>query len=207
MRPAAPKHTIRNNQLHIRRLALWAACPLIALFVGLFATIQKTSTLDQTQPADAILLLGAGVTESGEPSNILEARIDHAADLYTEGYAPLIAVTGGSKHGRGSEAGAAREALIERGVPAEAILIEEHSLTTSQNLNYISPILSENDVTSVLLVSSSYHTWRGRIIAQDAGLTVYLAPTLDPDEVYPFKRFRLITREVGASILYFVFGL
>lgn len=202
-------------RLSLRLLRRWRYIRLVLSIPFLFAsfllgwmfTIQLVSTVDQTQPADVILLLGAGVNYDGSPSPVLEARIEQAAALYHAGYAPLIAVTGGSIRGLPTEAGSAQRELIQRGVPAEAILIEETSQNTVQNIANISPLLRTNNVESVLLVSSSFHMWRGSLIAQRAGFTVYLAPTSHSSEYLPMRRAYLLFREVGAASLYLLLGI
>ena len=66
------------------------------------------SRLDQRYDADAIVVLGAA-QYNGRPSPVFQARLDHAALLYREGYAGLIVVTGGIVAGdRMSEATAGR---------------------------------------------------------------------------------------------------
>ena len=68
-------------------------------------------------PADAIVVLGAAQYD-GRPSPQLAARLDHALDLWNEGLAPTIVVTGGKQPGdRFTEAEASADYLIERGVP------------------------------------------------------------------------------------------
>ena len=49
-------------------------------------------------PASAIIVLGAA-QYNGEPSPVLQARLDHAAELCEAGVAPTIIVTGGKQEG------------------------------------------------------------------------------------------------------------
>ena len=56
----------------------------------------------------------------GEPSPQLAARLDHVVELWPQGLAPFVVVTGGNRPGdRFTEAQASADYLIERGVPAE----------------------------------------------------------------------------------------
>ena len=43
--------------------------------------IGRQSTIDEAQPADVILVLGAAEYR-GKPSPVLRARLDHALELY-----------------------------------------------------------------------------------------------------------------------------
>src|SRR5690606_17703879 len=66
------------------------------------------SRTGQRYAADAIVVLGAAQYD-GRPSPVLQARLDHAAQLYRDGWSELIVVTGGIVAGdRMSEATAGR---------------------------------------------------------------------------------------------------
>ena len=98
----------RRRSPATRRIAIWAQ-----------------GQRDEQRPADAIVVLGAAQYD-GRPSPIFAARLDHAIELYRAGVAPRLVVTGGKADGdRTTEAAAARAYAIARGVPAEAILVED----------------------------------------------------------------------------------
>lgn len=189
------------------RALLSAGFAMLSALIGWLFVIQVVSTVEDVQTADAILLLGAGVNMDGSPSPVLAARIDRAADLYHAGYAPLIAVTGGSIDGLPPEATSARRELIAQGVPASAILLETASQNTWENVENIAPLLNQQEVESVLLVSSSFHMWRAKLITERAGYSVYLAPASHPSEYLLFRRDYLLVREVGATLIYFVLSI
>ncbi|MBI4994176.1 YdcF family protein [Candidatus Peregrinibacteria bacterium] len=60
----------------------------------LFFQIYNASKLDMAAKADAIVVLGAA-QYNGKPSPVLEARLNHAYELYKKDLAPLIITTGG----------------------------------------------------------------------------------------------------------------
>ena len=79
----------------------------------------------RARPVDAIVVMGAAQYD-GEPSPVLAARLDHVVDLWPQGLAPLVVVTGGKRpEDRFTEAEASAAYLVERGVPAEAIVLED----------------------------------------------------------------------------------
>lgn len=177
-------------------------------FGGLLLTIDQAAHHDQSHPADAIIVLGAGVRENGAPSPALIARVRHAAALYHRGYAPLIALTGGAPDERPTEAEVAYQWLRGARVPSEAIIMESTSRTTAQNLTTIAPLLRERDAESVIIVTSPFHAWRSNVIAQDAGFVVYVSPAPDdPAERHPARRVYYIMREGLLGIAYLLFGL
>jgi uncharacterized SAM-binding protein YcdF (DUF218 family) len=85
--------------------------------------------------ADMCLLFG------GEKADYLA---DHAADLYHKGYFPLIVVSGGVKTSKGEiEACQMRDRLIARGVPEDAILVEDQATNTGENVLYTRKLLAK----------------------------------------------------------------
>jgi uncharacterized SAM-binding protein YcdF (DUF218 family) len=189
---------------HLLRAALLIAILLGGVFDTMLITIHRAGQQDQTRPADAILIPGSGVNYDGSPSENFLARIEHGRRLYEAGYAPLIAVTGGARREElREEARVAEEILLACGVPPEAILVEDRSQNTAENMAYVAPLLEERGVESILLVTSPLHEWRAGRIAAEYGFTVYHAPVPDdPAERLPWRRACYMTREVGASLLY-----
>src|SRR5215467_7091717 len=81
--------------------------------------IRRQSTIDEAQPADVIVVLGAAEYR-GRPSPVLRARLDHALDLYRRQLAPRILTTGGAGGDPiYTESEVGRAYLSQQGVPAE----------------------------------------------------------------------------------------
>ncbi len=74
---------------------LLVLAPLVYL-AGSFLQVWWASRSDYDGSADAIVVLGAAQYD-GQPSPVLRARLDHAAELYIEGRAPVIVLTGGAE--------------------------------------------------------------------------------------------------------------
>jgi uncharacterized SAM-binding protein YcdF (DUF218 family) len=160
-----------------RRLALAFFALLTAYFVVCLAQVWSTGKSDHAQPVDAIVVLGAAQYD-GRPSPQLAARLDHTAELYARGLAPIIVVTGGKQPAdRYTEAGASALYLIEAGVPAEAILQEDVGRSTWQSLEGVARMLGDRGVDRVLLVTDPYHSLRSRLIAAELGLDATTSPT------------------------------
>lgn len=122
-------------------------------------------------PADAIVVLGAAQWD-GRPSPVFQRRLDHAADLWAQGTAPRIVVTGGKQAGdRVTQGFAAYGYLRERGVPDEALLVEVNGTDTYTELAASAGILSASGVGNrVLLVTDGYHALRTQLVAGEVGL-------------------------------------
>ena len=81
----------------------------------------------------------------------------------------LIVCTGGgtaTENEAATEAGKMAEWLIENGIAAERIIVEDQSLTTAQNAIYTYDILSQGypQVNQLAIVSSDYHIATGTLL-------------------------------------------
>lgn len=140
-------------------------------------------------PYSAILLLGGGMEpalpDNQTPANAHEAfdRVIHAARLYHQGLAPLIVASGGTSLSdrypqAESEAQAMQAALILMGVPQRAIITEDQSLTTRQNMGLNAELLKTQRIEGKLaLVTSGTHMPRAAATAKRTGLDVDSYPT------------------------------
>lgn len=138
-----------------------------------FASVYKQARTNEARPVDAIVVLGAAQF-NGVPSQVFQARLDTAFDLYQQGYAPTIVVTGGRMPGdQYTEAEAGKIYLIDRGVPADAILMENVSHNTAASFDGVRRILGPRGVESLLLVSDGFHLYRSKMLAENAGFSAY----------------------------------
>lgn len=150
---------------------------LVAYVAFTFVQVWQTSRRDDARPAEAIVVLGAAQF-NGVPSPILKARLDHAVELYEEGLAPYVVVTGGKQPGDAfTEATASANYLITQGVPDEQILREVDGTTSWESLAAASQFLRQRNITEVLLVSDAFHSYRIEAIAEELGLDGHPSPT------------------------------
>lgn len=186
----------------------------VAFLAGLLLALAYTTwriwdqgNQDNGRPADAIVVLGAA-QYNGVPSPIYKARLDHAIDLYEEGLAPALVMTGGKLPGdKTTEAEAGRRYAISKGVPADAILVEDHGRTTLESLRTVSQMLSERGLHSAVFVSDRTHMLRVLRIAHDEGVAAFGSPTrTSPIDTSASERLRATMHEVGALALYFLAG-
>jgi len=164
-----------------RRRWMRIALVLIVLLVGYYGInlfqVWQTGRSDQARPVDAIIVMGAAQYD-GRPSPQLQARLDHVVELWNEGLAPLVVVTGGNQPGdRFTEASASAAYLTEHGVDADAILQENKGRSSWESLRGAAELLRAHDAHRVLLVSDPYHSLRIRLMAEDLGFVAYVSPT------------------------------
>ena len=158
-------------------------CLSIILLLGLPLIMRMIQVLrgareDAPASADAILVLGRKL-EADAPSPVFIARLAHAESLWRASLAPRLIVAGGlTGRATRSEAEAGRAWLMERGLPAEALLIEDQSQHTLENLFLVRETLRAKSWTTLLLVSDPLHMARATALAGGLGLLTRRAPAL-----------------------------
>ena len=112
--------------------------------------------LPRRRQYDYIIIHGAGL-DGPRPTPLLAGRIDKALELWKKQHQRGKFVVSG---GQGSdevvsEAQAMRDYLLEKGVPGDAILMEDKSTTTWENLRYSLAIINADRATGVDATSSA----------------------------------------------------
>ncbi|KMN37072.1 MULTISPECIES: YdcF family protein [Chromobacterium] len=155
--------------------------------------------------ADAALVLGAAAWGK-RPSPVFRERINHAVKLYKSGKVRWIVFTGGTPEpGYPSEADVGRDFAAKQGVPMTAMLAENQSRTTWQNLENARELSSQFGIRSFLLVSDPLHMRRSVLMATDIGLVAYPAPTQSSRYRTLSSWSRFLARETWLYLGYRVF--
>jgi uncharacterized SAM-binding protein YcdF (DUF218 family) len=115
--------------------------------------------------ADAIVVLGCRGPAA------LKRRLDRGIELFHEGAAPLLVLSGGGA-GPVPEAELMRRAAVARGVAQTALLIEPSSRNTLENARETARLLRSRGLSSVVLVSDQVHLPRAGVLFRLAGLRV-----------------------------------
>lgn len=149
---------------------------------------------DGAEAADAIVVLGAAQYD-GRPSPELAARLDTVAELWSAGRARLVVVTGGKMPGdRFTEAATSAAYLQRRGVPPEAILLEDRGRTTWESLSGAAPLLRSIGARQLIVVSSSYHLLRSRSMLVQLG---FEASGTAPGRTFDWAWWRRVAKEAA----------
>ena len=171
------------------------------------ASIVRYSERDERAPADCIIVLGAG-TDGKTPNAVFRERLNHAVTLYQEGFADTIILTGGYSPGNEhSDAYIAGQYLIALGIPEEAILLEEQSTITQENLQFAKEIMETEDLSTAILVSDPLHMKRSMMMAKDYEIEAFSSPT--PTTRYQTWKTKLpfLARETFFYVGYQVYRL
>ncbi len=127
--------------------------------------------------ADAIVVLADGILPADTPRQRVEVqeqadRLLYAVTLYQQQAAPLIIVSGDV-----NQTTSARTFLLELGVPAEAIQVQDKSSNMRDDAALTSPILTLQNVKQVLLITSAVQMDRAYFLFRQLGFQVTPAPT------------------------------
>ena len=178
---------------------LLALVAVAALFAVTYRTIDQRSGRDESRPADVILVLGSAVWPNEQPSPSLRARTARAIELYQEGYAPYLLLSGALGRYPPEEAEVMRRLAVEAGIPQEALFLDKEAHSTWESMQKAREIMEQQGWETAIVVSDPFHMHRSLLMAGDAGIQAFGAPALDsPTYTVPARRGFYTSREVLA---------
>lgn len=132
------------------RIALWVPVSLVTLCASgmvilLIVQIMMFARIPVVAESglDYVVVLGAQL-KNGAPGSMLRLRLDKAAEYACQNPETCLILSGGAaKDGDPTEAKVMQQYLLEKGVPEEQMLLEEHSASTLENLVYSRNLLEE----------------------------------------------------------------
>ena len=133
---------------------------------------------------DVIILLGHGVCDKapdltglGFPSGIYLTRIVTAVRLQKRLHIPIIVSGTETSEDKVEEDHIVKRFLIDLGVPADKIIIEDKSRDTFENVKFTQEICSRLGFKYPILVTSAYHLKRAVMSFEKVGLKVLPFPS------------------------------
>ena len=180
-----PNCTKRNrDKTFMRRILLrktsWIA--IITIFVVAYImcnviSICRYSRIYEDRKCDVAIVLGAAASDNGV-SEVYKQRLNHAVVLYQNDSVDKIIVTGGRGDGnRFTDASIAKNYLKSVGIPTDAILEEDKSIITQENLQYAKRIMEQYNYKTALIVSDPLHMKRAMRMANDMEIEAFSSPT------------------------------
>ena len=148
----------------------------------LAATVIHAVQAGRYEPAyelDYVIILGCRIRQDGSLFPLVRSRVDRAI-----AFAKSQENTGGKKvilvpsGGRGAdepeaEGDAMARYILEQGIPESRVLVENCSKTTAENLSFSRKLIEERQKEAkVAFSTSSYHVYRGGILAAEAGWNI-----------------------------------
>lgn len=187
----------------VRRLLLGLLLIGALVLGGTGFRVWQVARIDDRTHADVVVVLGAAQYD-GKPSKILEARLNHARNLYERGVAAHIVTGGGRRAGDiYTEAEAGARWLTAHGVPREQVIAVNEGTDTLGTLRAVAGQVKDRGWRSAVIVSDPWHSLRARTMATDVGLEAWTSPTHTGPIVQTRQtQLRYILRETGALLYY-----
>lgn len=162
--------------------------------------------------AEAIVVLGAGGVAAGGglTDSSLRATME-GVNLFHEGWAPLLVLSGGGGQLRRTEAETRAEFARQSGVPAAAIVIAGPVRTTREEALKVRALLEPRGIRKVLLVVDGPGALRAMAVFERVGFEAVPAPWGEgvPIDATPEDRLTLlrsIAMEALARLYYRLMG-
>jgi uncharacterized SAM-binding protein YcdF (DUF218 family) len=191
------------------KLRFYVIVMMLVLIAGYLVTafkIVQFGAQESLSSGDAAIVLGAAAW-GNKPSPVYRERINQAVLLYKLGRVHWIIFTGGTRQaGYPSEAEVGLQFAQMSGVPPAAMLVDENSHTTWQNLEHAKALMHSVGLHSGLLVSDPLHMKRSMAMAAELGIQVESAPTLSSRFQSLPNWSKFLWRETWLYIGYLIFG-
>ena len=169
--------------------------------------IWKYGYIDEKQKCDVAIVLGASSNINGV-SPVYAERINHGIWLYNNDFVDYIILTGGiGEENNFSDASKAKEYALDNGIPEKAIVLEEKSKITQENLKNSKEIMQEQGFQTCIIVSDPLHMKRAMCIAKDYEITAYSSPTTTTKYLTLKTKLPFLLREEFFYIGYNIYRL
>ena len=151
---------------------------VMALVLGINAHVLRSTRDSILLPEDAasmenvdcILVLGCRVYEDGTPSHMLEDRLQQGVELFLNGAAPKLLMSGDHGQQEYDEVNAMKQFAIGSGVDSSDVFMDHAGFSTYESLYRAKEIFG---VEKVIIVTQGYHLHRALYIARALGLEAY----------------------------------
>ncbi len=159
-------------------VCLSLAIAVIATVLGVNAHVKNVGGNNIITPeeamdlkdVDCIIVLGCLVKDNGVPSDMLADRLQRGIELYEQGSAPKIIMSG--DHGRTEydEVNAMKQVAIDEGVESSDVFMDHAGFSTYESM-YRAKEIFEAD--KIIIVTQEYHLYRAIYIAEKLGIEAY----------------------------------
>lgn len=197
-----------------KRLNRWIKALITLFCVGVLAFSALLGAVlygsyDHVQGNPQVMVILGCQVKSWGPSILLRDRLDKALEYWEENQDITIVVSGGQGPDEHiSEAQAMYDYLVENGVEAERILMEDRSHNTVQNLTCTMELLQAEGYDTgddIVVVSNGFHLTRvrmlwERVFGSDDNLSTLAAPSSHAP-----SRYKMYVREPLALVKSFIF--
>ena len=124
----------------------------------------------ELEDVDCIIVLGCYVRPDGTPSNMLYDRLSVGTELYLDGAAPKLLMSG--DHGREEydEVNTMKDFATALEIPSEDVFMDHAGFSTYDSMYRARDIFG---CKKVIIVTQEYHLYRALYVAEELGLEAY----------------------------------
>ncbi len=147
---------------------------LISIYLVIFILIITSSNkygFEKVSDINYMIVLGCR-----ENSNALSARLNLALSIANQTDVDII-LSGCKKSGEEmSEARFMFNYLVDNGIDANRLIIEDRSSNTCENLKFCKELITTN--ASGVIITNNFHVLRVKMLANKFGLNTYVMPAM-----------------------------
>lgn len=126
--------------------------------------------VDSADSTKVAIVFGAGVVNNSTPSHMLEDRLLTAYDLYINGKAEYILVSGDNRFHDYNEPKVMSDYLTKKGIPQDKIILDYAGRRTYDTCARANEIWGIDDA---ILVTQGYHLYRALFVCNHLGVNSY----------------------------------
>lgn len=193
------KYKQKNNSKNVKLIfnIIYTGYIIAGLTVFTLLTLilsESKTVVKEYSDVNYAIVLGAGLY-GDKISPILKIRLDTAYDQLKDKDIPIIVSGGQGPDELISEAEAMATYLIEKGIKADRIILEDQSTSTKENIKFSNNLVNkENKDLNVVFFTSDYHMYRAKILGERIGWNSQGYAGINPF----FVRLNFMIREVFA---------
>lgn len=165
----------------IKKFFIVVLCVVLTLALAVFgvdAYVKSTASkniitpeqAEKLQNVDCIIVLGCQVHPDGNPSIMLNDRIQRGVELYKLGVSQKIIMSGDHGQAEYDEVNAMKQTAIDLGVDSSDVFMDHAGFSTYETLYRAKEIFGAK---RVVIVTQQYHLYRAVYIAKQLGLEAY----------------------------------
>lgn len=172
---------MKKRRMSFRRIILILLCVIMLGFsavAGINAAVKWTAG-DQILTAeeaaklsdvDCILVLGCKVHSDGDPSDMLEDRLQRGVELFDLGAAPKLLMSGDHGQTDYDEVDAMKQFAVNHGISSEDVFMDHAGFSTYESIYRAKEIFQAD---KIIIVTQEYHLYRAIYIANQLGIEAY----------------------------------
>ncbi|HNX14054.1 MAG TPA: ElyC/SanA/YdcF family protein [Oscillospiraceae bacterium] len=154
------------------KIFFWSVfCVGAAYMLVMMAIVARGSYVATFANPDAVIVMGGGI-EGDRPQLLLQYRLNAAVEFLNVHPGITCIVSGGEdSNSDRTEADVMKQYLVEKGIAASRVLMEDKSTDSHENLNLSAEILKINGFgNKVVIITDRFHQYRSALYAKHAGL-------------------------------------